>query len=76
MINKEEKEFILQNRGMLIQIADKYLEFYKTLIWKEKDVNKKLENSAVADRIEDLIATIRNLKFETPDKKGEKFTGV
>jgi len=75
MLDEREKIFITQNREMLVGIAKKYLEFYKNLIWKEKDVNKKVENSAVADRIEDLIATIKNLKLEKPDKGGN-FTGV
>jgi|GEM_PF-6165245 hypothetical protein len=75
MITENQKQFVLQNREMLVEIAGVYLEFYKNLIWKEKDVNKKLENSAVADRIEDLIATIKSLKLEKP-KKGKKFTGV
>ena len=61
---------------MLMEIAGVYLEFYKNLIWKEKKVEKKLENSAVADRIEDLIATIKSLKTEKPRKKGKEFTGV
>lgn len=75
MINDKQKEWVLQNREMLVDIAQVYLEWYKNLIWKEKDVTKKLENSAVADRIEDLIATIKNLKLEKP-KQGGGFTGV
>lgn len=75
-MNKKEIEFVLQNREMLLQIANKFLEYYKTIIWKEKNIKKKMENSAVADRIEDLMGTIKSLKFETPDKKGGDYTGV
>lgn len=61
---------------MVLGILNKYLEHYKNVIWKEKDLSKKAENSAIADRIEDLIITIKGLKIETPDKQGGKFTGV
>jgi len=76
MISENQKQFVLQNREMLIEIAQVFLDNYKNLIWKEKDVAKKLENSAVADRIEDLISTIKSLKIEKPRKKGKEFTGV
>jgi hypothetical protein len=76
MLSENQIQFVLQNRETLIEIAEVFLENYKNLIWKEKDVNKKLENSAVADRIEDLIATIKSLKLEKPRKKGKEFTGV
>ena len=76
MLTENQIQFVLQNREMLIEIAGVYLEFYKNLIWKEKKVERKLENSAVADRIEDLIATIKQMKTEKARKKGKEFTGV
>jgi hypothetical protein len=75
-MSEEEINFVIGNREMITGIAGKYLEHYKNIIWKEKDVAKKLENSAVADRIEDLIATIKQMKLEKPKKKGQEFTGV
>jgi len=76
MINKRQREFVIQNREMLMEIAGVYLDYYKTLIWKEKDLQKKAENSAVADRIDDLIATIKNLDLVEPSKKEGQFTGI
>lgn len=76
MINKQQREFVIQNRTMLMEIANVYLDFYKTLIWKEKDLQKKAENSAVADRIDDLIATIKNMELVEPSKKEGEFTGI
>jgi hypothetical protein len=76
MINKRQREFVIQNREMLMEIAGVYLDYYKTLIWKEKDLQKKAENSAVADRIDDLIATIKNLDLVEPSKKEGEFTGI
>jgi len=75
MLTQQEKAFIIQNKEILSQIATKYLEFYKDLIWREKDLVKKQENSAVADRIYDLLITIKDLRMETT-KPPEKFTGV
>jgi hypothetical protein len=47
MLSENQIQFVLQNRETLIEIAEVFLENYKNLIWKETDVNKKLENSAL-----------------------------
>jgi len=75
MMTQAQKVFVIEHKEVLTQIANVYLEFYKNLIWKEKDPAKKAENSAVADRIDDVIITIKNLKLETTKRDGG-FTGV
>jgi hypothetical protein len=75
MITKEQKNFILQNKEIILSILGIYLEHYKTVIWKEKDLAKKSENSAVADRLEDAMLTIKTLKISNKKTKNT-FTGV
>ena len=75
MMTEQQILFIINNREMVMSILGVYLEWYKTLIWKEKDTQKKVENSLVADRIEDAMMTVKNLNLDK-NTKLDNFTGV
>jgi hypothetical protein len=75
MMTQQQKQFILQNREILLQIEEADLEFCKNLIWREKDLAKKSEHSAVADFIFNRIQNIKNIKLGE-NKPAEQFTGL
>jgi len=75
MMTEQQILFIINNREMVMSILGVYLEWYKTLIWKEKDTQKKIENSLIADRIEDVMMTVKNLTLDK-NAKPVDFTGV
>jgi hypothetical protein len=74
ILEKLEKELIINNRDTIIKIMERYISYLERVIRKERDPQRKSELSAVADEVEGWVSLIKNLKYNEP-KEGD-FTGI